>query len=171
MRILISAAIFQNERSMGSRRPRALAQLLSERGHEVAVITKAMNEDLVSPPPLGVGQIVTVPYEEKVSKSGSALPLLSRLLVRLSVVTTDPAVFFFSRPKLAALFGFSREHCEQAMKDLQRRRYLTGNIVKLTLEDRKWVRQSLPIVEDALQGEPPFDVVLSTFGPDRKSVV
>ncbi len=164
MRILITAAIFNNTISMGARRPRAIAQLLAERGHDVTVIAAATDPNLAVPPPPGVRVLSPVPYANDVFKTGKELPFWKRVAVGLSVAATVPRKLFYS-DRVTSLLRLNESEVKDKRKALGRRRYRTALDVKSLLEDHQWARESARVVAPQLQTHGPFDVVFSTYGP------
>lgn len=164
MRILITAAIFNNTISMGSRRPRAIAQILADRGHDVTVIAAATAADATSQPPPGVRVLSPVPIDSDVFKTGRSLPFWKRLAVAVAVLPTYPSVVLNS-PRIASLLRNDPTRAAVRLDELNKKRYRTALTIKTLLEDYRWARQSSRALTPALENEVPFDVVFSTFGP------
>ncbi len=165
MRILITAQIFHDTSRMGAHRPRAFAQVLAERGHDVTVITRAVPPARRAPDPVGVRVITAGDPTDQVFATGSALPLSTRVLVGLAVLPTAPAALFYSSPSLRRLVGVRSVEAEAKIGTLNKQRYRTANFVKTLVDDRKWVRAALKQSHDTLGPHPSFDVVFSTYGP------
>lgn len=164
MRILITAAIFSNTISMGSRRPRAIAELLAQRGHDVTVIAAATPPELAVAPPPGVRVLSPIAFDNDVFKTGADLPLWKRLAVAVAVSPTYPAALLNS-PRAASLLKRDESEVEARLKDLNRRRHRTALRVKSLLEEAKWTRQSVQALEPVFKDEEPFDIIFSTYGP------
>lgn len=163
MRILISAVNFNEGDRMASQRPRALAQLLAARGHDVTVLTMATAPQNTAPHPDGVEVLATVPYDELVTAPVSQIPLPRRILAALSVLNTAPTAAVLRRPRLSRLLGIDDGRRKKAFADLNNKRQRTAVGFKAISEDRKWTRESVPFLEDLARNREPYDVVWATY--------
>lgn len=162
MRIAISAVQFSNDRPIGAKRPRALAQILAEHGHEVTVFTPATEPHETAPVPAGitVRELMPYPWSSPVRKRAS---LWRRALMYALVAGTTPRVVVLSRPALARLFGMDEDRRAAAFDAINTRRRLTMERVGSVLDARRWSAQSAAsLTADEASG---FDAILSTTPP------
>ena len=141
MRILISAAHFNEYDRMASQRPRALSEMLAQRGHQVTVLTMATPPEATAPYPPGVEVIETTPYDDTVLAPATEIPITRRLLAGFSVLPSAPATWVLERPRLAKVFGFSPEAAKQRFDELNGKRHRTASRTRAISEDRKWYRE------------------------------
>ncbi|MBD8022241.1 glycosyltransferase [Microbacterium gallinarum] len=162
MRIAISAVQFSNDRPIGSKRPRALAQLLAERGHDVTVFTPWTEPHETAPVPPGVTVRTLPPYPSAAREQQSA-SLWRRALLFAFVAPTVPRATVLSSPRLSRLFGIGADRRESAFEELNKRRKLTVDRVRSLLDARRWASQA----GDQLTASETtgFDAILSTYAP------
>ena len=86
------------------------------------------------------------------------------MLAALSVLPSSPAVFVLKRPRLTSLFGINPQKAERSLDELNSRRHQTATGVRSVSENRKWYRESVPLVDRKLAGREPYDVVFATYG-------
>lgn len=142
MRIAICAVLFSNDQLIGSQRPRALARILAERGHEVTVFTPEVPADTYAPSPPGV-TVVTLPlYSPRAQENIGALPLWQRLIIFASVAPTVPRAFILSHDKFAKIFGVSPAESAAAFEELNKRRKLTAGRTRSLLDAHNWTARA-----------------------------
>lgn len=165
MRILLIAPIFGNTSRVASHRPRALAEILAERGHDVTVITAKNPDGPDAPAPHGVRVIAPITGTPKDLGTLPPPALWQRIIVALSVSTTIPQVFILSKPRLARLIGLTPSQAEAAFERMNRRRRSAANTARSVMAGRQWVNDTLAATLPSLQEHGPFDAAWATFGP------
>lgn len=168
MRIAICAVLFSNDQLIGSQRPRALARILAERGHEVTVFTPEVPTDTYSPPPPGI-TVVTLPlYSPRAQENIGALPLWQRLIIFASVAPTVPRAFILSHDKFAKIFGVSPAESAAVFEELNKRRKLTAGRTRSLLDAHNWTARAKRATAGSLVSfteTAGFDAIFSTYGP------
>lgn len=163
MRFLISAVNFNEAWRMASRRPRALAESLAKRGHDVTVLTIATDPADTAPPPPGVEIIETAPYPNWTGAPVPQIPLVVRVAAALSVLSSTPESIILKHPQLCQLLRVSEETRQVRLAELNWRRMRTVTGVKRVFEDLEWYQESAPIMRRMAKEEEPYDVVFATY--------
>lgn len=163
MRILITAPIFHNSTRMASQRPRSIAKLLAERGHDVTVITENTEPQFREAPLPGVRVLDPVKYDSAFEPTRE-LPLWKRIAVNLAVLPTYPSLIINSQ-RIASLLRLDAARARERVDEIALRRRVTAATVKALLADSKWSRQTTRALAPQISSEPPFDIIFSTYGP------
>lgn len=158
------APIFSDTTRIASQRPRNLAELLVDRGNEVTVISaRAQPSD--PPPPQGVRVLAPVEGSPRGYLKGSETPLLWRLIVSASVITSVPKTFILKSRILSSIFHYTPERRDLEFQKLQRRRFTTANIARAALASTKWSRDTRKALLPILHAEGSYDAIWATYGP------
>jgi len=163
VRIAISAVQFGNDRPIGSKRPRAVAQLLAERGHDVTVFTPSTEPHETAPIPAGVTVKTLSPYPSQARLQRQPARLWRRALLFAVVSPTLPRAVVLSRPRLASVFGIGADRRASEFEALNRRRKLTVDRVRSLLDARHWTTHARGQLSASEVGG--FDAILSTYAP------
>lgn len=165
MRILLVAPIFGDTTRVASRRPRALAEVLAGRGHDVTVISAKNPSGPDAPAPPGVKVLTPAPGIPKNIADLPAPTIWERAVIALSVATTIPQIFVLSRPPLARLLGIGPERAERQFDRLNQKRRAAASTARAAVAGRRWVNETLAKTRPTLEEDGPYDAIWATFGP------
>lgn len=154
MKIAISAFHFDDQRRIGSKRARSLAEEWSRAGHEVTVFTPGDPADTSSPYP-GVDVIRLGNFGEGVSKSSQ---IIRKPLIAAVIAETVPRV---AALKLKRRRGALSPEEDQEARNLNRRRQSSVLRVDQLLAEKDFRRNAKKTLQSRSISPDSFDVLLT----------